>query len=108
VWNYHGPRWRGRKEVEQIGEADTDWGKWLMTKPLRPFDPRIYFEFWLYILETEAPHANKLSGANTPVLASRRSAAQTAVPRSVSTVAEDRQHVELCRSPAFPRALSVL
>src|SRR4030095_6444604 len=25
VWNYHGPRWRGRKEVTQIREADTDW-----------------------------------------------------------------------------------
>ena len=48
VWNYHGPRWRGRKEVAQIREADTDWGKWLMAKPQRPFDPRIYFEFRLY------------------------------------------------------------
>ena len=48
VWNYHGPRWRGRKEVAQIREADTDWGKWLMTKPHRPFDPRLYFEFRLY------------------------------------------------------------
>src|ERR1700722_9305107 len=36
VWNYHGPRWRGRKEVAEIREADTDWGKWLMTKPQRP------------------------------------------------------------------------
>ena len=25
VWNYHGPRWRGRKEVKQIREQDTDW-----------------------------------------------------------------------------------
>ena len=48
VWNYHGPRWRGRKEVQQIREQDTDWIKWLMTKPLRPFDPRLYFEFRLY------------------------------------------------------------
>jgi predicted dehydrogenase len=48
VWNYHGPRWRGRREVAEIREADTDWGKWLMTKPQRPFDPRIYFEFRLY------------------------------------------------------------
>ena len=47
-WNYHGPRWRGRKEVAQIREEDTDWGKWLMNKPLRPFDPRVYFEFRLY------------------------------------------------------------
>jgi predicted dehydrogenase len=48
VWNYHGPRWRGREEVAQLREADTDWKKWLMTKPLRPFDPRVYFEFRLY------------------------------------------------------------
>ena len=47
-WNYHGPRWRGRPEVKQIREADTDWRRWLMTKPYRPFDPRLYFEFRLY------------------------------------------------------------
>jgi predicted dehydrogenase len=47
-WNYHGPRWRGRPEVQQIREADTDWKAWLMTKPTRPFDPRLYFEFRLY------------------------------------------------------------
>ncbi|MGC4056028.1 MAG: Gfo/Idh/MocA family oxidoreductase [Paludibaculum sp.] len=48
VWNYHGPRWRGRPEVKQIREADTDWKKWLLSKPYRPFDPRLYFEFRLY------------------------------------------------------------
>ncbi len=48
VWNYHGPRWRGRPEVKQIREQDTDWNKWLMTKPHRPFDPQRYFEFRLY------------------------------------------------------------
>jgi len=48
VWNYHGPRWRGRPQVKQIREADTDWKKWLMTKPDRPFDPQLYFEFRLY------------------------------------------------------------
>src|SRR5260370_2283754 len=48
VWNYHGPRWRGRPEVKQIREEDTDWRKWLMGKPGRPFDPRLYFEFRLY------------------------------------------------------------
>ena len=47
-WNYHGPRWRGRPEVKQIREEDTDWRKWLLTKPYRPFDPRVYFEFRLY------------------------------------------------------------
>jgi predicted dehydrogenase len=48
VWNYRGPRWRGRHEVSQIREQDTDWSKWLLTKPHRPFDPRLYFEFRLY------------------------------------------------------------
>ena len=48
VWNYHGPRWRGRREVKQIREEDTNWRKWLMTKPDRPFDPQLYFEFRLY------------------------------------------------------------
>jgi predicted dehydrogenase len=48
VWNYNGPRWRGRKEVKQIRQQDTDWSKWLLTKPLRPFDPQLYFEFRLY------------------------------------------------------------
>jgi predicted dehydrogenase len=48
VWNYHGPRWRGRPEVQQIREEDTDWRRWLLSKPYRPFDPRMYFEFRLY------------------------------------------------------------
>jgi predicted dehydrogenase len=48
VWNYNGPRWRGRPQVKQIRESDTDWKKWLMTKPDRPFDPQLYFEFRLY------------------------------------------------------------
>jgi predicted dehydrogenase len=47
-WNYHGPRWRGRPEVKQIRAEDTDWRAWLMTKPDRPFDPQLYFEFRLY------------------------------------------------------------
>ena len=48
VWNYHGPRWRGRPEVNQIRENETDWRKWLLSKPYRPFDPCVYFEFRLY------------------------------------------------------------
>jgi predicted dehydrogenase len=48
VWNYHGPRWRGRPEVKQIREQDTDWRAWLMDRPVRPFDPQLYFEFRLY------------------------------------------------------------
>jgi predicted dehydrogenase len=48
VWNYRGPRWRGRSEVKEIREEDTDWRRWLLNKPHRPFDPRMYFEFRLY------------------------------------------------------------
>lgn len=48
VWNYHGPRWRGRPEVKMLREQDTDWSAWLMTKPHRQFDPQLYFEFRLY------------------------------------------------------------
>ena len=48
VWNYHGPRWRGREETKLIREDDTDWKKWLLTKPYRPFDPKVYCEFRLY------------------------------------------------------------
>ena len=48
VWNYHGPRWRGREETKLIREKDTDWRKWLLTKPDRPFDPQVYCEFRLY------------------------------------------------------------
>jgi predicted dehydrogenase len=48
VWNYHGPRWRGRSEVKEIREPDTDWRRWLLKKTPRPFDPQAYFEFRLY------------------------------------------------------------
>lgn len=48
VWNYHGPRWRGRPEVKQIREQETDWRRWLLKKAYRPFDPQMYFEFRLY------------------------------------------------------------
>ena len=48
VWNYHGPRWRGRPQTKQIRESDTDWRKFLLNKPYRPFDPQIYCEFRLY------------------------------------------------------------
>src|ERR1700726_3662048 len=48
VWNYHGPRWRGRQETKLIREEDTDWRKFLLAKPYRPFDPKVYCEFRLY------------------------------------------------------------
>jgi predicted dehydrogenase len=40
VWNYHGPRWRGREVTKLIREQDTDWRAFLLNKPYRPFDPR--------------------------------------------------------------------
>lgn len=48
VWNYHGPRWRGREVTKQIREQDTDWRRFLLNKPYRPFDPQLYCEFRLY------------------------------------------------------------
>src|SRR5256885_11405326 len=48
VWNYHGPRWRGRPESKLVREEDTDWRKWLLTKPFRPFDPPVDCEFPLH------------------------------------------------------------
>jgi predicted dehydrogenase len=48
AWNYNGPRWRGREEVKEIREQDTDWRAWLMNKPYRPFDSQLYFEYRLY------------------------------------------------------------
>jgi predicted dehydrogenase len=32
----------------EIREQDTDWSKWLLAKPKRPFDPQMYFQFRLY------------------------------------------------------------
>jgi len=48
VWNYHGPRWRDRAETKLLRQEDTDWRKWLLNKPYRPFDPKVYCEFRLY------------------------------------------------------------
>jgi predicted dehydrogenase len=49
-WNYNGPRWHvpKRAEVAAIREEDTDWDRWLMGRPARPFDPVVYFEFRLF------------------------------------------------------------
>jgi len=46
--NYNGPRWRGVSAVKEIREQETDWNAWLLGRPARPFDPRLYFEFRLY------------------------------------------------------------
>lgn len=48
AWNYFGSRWRRGDVASQITAADTDWKRWLLDKPYRPFDPHIYREFRLY------------------------------------------------------------
>jgi predicted dehydrogenase len=49
-WNFNGPRWRLPRDpdIAAIREEDTDWERWLLGRPWRPFDPRIYFEFRIY------------------------------------------------------------
>ena len=49
-WNYNGPRWHDPKEadVAAIRQGDTDWKRWLLGRPDRPFDPRLYFEFRIF------------------------------------------------------------
>jgi predicted dehydrogenase len=49
-WNFNGPRWHVPKDgnVAAIREQDTDWKRWLLGRPERPFDPRVYFEFRIY------------------------------------------------------------
>ena len=70
-WNVNEERWRfvnmdtgNSAEMEQdrnmewkkwlydtpskLREEDTDWDRWLLGKPHRPFDPHVYLEFRLY------------------------------------------------------------
>lgn len=49
-WNFNGPRWHipNNADIAAIREQDTDWNRWLLGRPSRPFDPRLYFEFRLY------------------------------------------------------------
>ncbi|HEY6937699.1 MAG TPA: Gfo/Idh/MocA family oxidoreductase [Terriglobales bacterium] len=47
-WSVNHERWRGRPEVAELKEQDTDWNRWLLGKPFQPFDPRVYLEFRLY------------------------------------------------------------
>ncbi len=46
--SYWGPRWRTRADSKLVKESDTDWKEWLVDKPYRPFDPRLYFEYRVY------------------------------------------------------------
>src|SRR5712691_11584012 len=49
-WNYNGPRWHIPRDenVAALRERDTDWKRWLLGRPDRAFDPRIYFEFRIF------------------------------------------------------------
>lgn len=53
-WNTNQPRWRhipkydDGKSATLLKEQDTDWKRWLLGKPDRPFDPHVYLEFRLY------------------------------------------------------------
>ena len=50
VWGDNNHRWHDPKDpdVAAIRESDTDWNRWLLGKPYRPFDPWAYFEFRIF------------------------------------------------------------
>jgi predicted dehydrogenase len=53
-WNTNQPRWRYIPRVDDgktptlLKQEDTDWKRWLLGRPDRPFDPHVYLEFRLY------------------------------------------------------------
>lgn len=49
-WNFNGPRWDVPKnpDIALLREQDTDWKRWLLGRPWRPFDPRVYLEFRIF------------------------------------------------------------
>jgi len=50
IWNAYSPyRWAKRPDdLSSLKESDIDWKAFLMGKPYRPFDPRIYRSFRLF------------------------------------------------------------
>ena len=50
LWNGYAPyRWaKKQEELNSIKESDVDWEAFLMGKPYRPFDPKIYRSFRLF------------------------------------------------------------
>ncbi len=46
-WNYHGARWR-RTDVNEVKREDTNWRRFLMDRPYRPWDPHQYMEWRLF------------------------------------------------------------
>src|SRR3546814_868610 len=48
-WNVNQPgRWRLPKLVSSIKESDTDWRRFLINRPVEPWDPRKYLEYRLF------------------------------------------------------------
>jgi len=49
-WNDNNHRWHvpSDPDVAAIREQDTDWNRWLLGKPYRPFNPWMYFEFRIF------------------------------------------------------------
>ena len=49
-WNDNNHRWHepDDPDVAMIREEDTDWERWLLNKPYRPFNPWLYFEFRIF------------------------------------------------------------
>lgn len=84
-WNVNQPRWRRIPQVDDgtnpplLKEEETDWKRWLLGKPYRPFDPHVYLEFRLYrdfssgIFDQWLSHASDLvhlwTGETHPVTA---------------------------------------
>lgn len=49
VWNVNQPgRWRRPELTSTIKESDTDWKRYLMNRPVEPWDPRKYLEYRLF------------------------------------------------------------
>jgi predicted dehydrogenase len=49
TWNVNQPgRWRRPALVAELREADTDWKRFLMNRPVEAFDPRKYLEYRLF------------------------------------------------------------
>ena len=49
TWNVNQPgRWRRTELLPLLKEEDTDWKRYLLNRPIEPFDPRKYLEFRLF------------------------------------------------------------
>jgi predicted dehydrogenase len=49
TWNVNQPgRWRRPELVQSLRESDVDWKRFLVNRPVEPFDPRKYLEFRLF------------------------------------------------------------